>query len=260
MQWFYAEAGQQKGPVNDDRLEQLVRDGVIQSATLVWREGMAEWKPFAQVRTVTPPPIPAPAKQAAPEGHVLCTECGKAVPVGETVAIGAANLCPACKPIYVQKLREGSVTFATAPPSEMRYAGFWIRVGAYLIDQAILMIVSLPLTILFTVKAQQALQGGMNWASYFANLGASSAVSTVVSLLYNWLFVGRYAATPGKMILRIKVVTANGGKVTYLRAFGRFWGHLVSGLPCMFGYLMPIWDAEKRALHHHLCNTRVVYK
>src|SRR5437868_11778858 len=110
MPWYYSDAGQQKGPVTDDQFEQLVRDGAIQSATLVWREGMTDWKPLAQVRAINPPPITAPAKTIVPEGHVLCTECGKAVPAGETVAIGAANVCSTCKPIYLQKLREGSVT------------------------------------------------------------------------------------------------------------------------------------------------------
>ena len=45
MAWFYAEGGQQKGPVDDSVLDDLVRSGVIRPETLIWREGQANWQP-----------------------------------------------------------------------------------------------------------------------------------------------------------------------------------------------------------------------
>jgi uncharacterized RDD family membrane protein YckC len=161
-------------------------------------------------------------------------------------------------------MREGTLR-APVVPDPMRYAGFWIRFGAYIIDQLILNIVALPSTIWLTVRTQkimqQGLQGGQfDWASYLSYMGLSSAIGFLISIAYNVLFVGRFAATPGKMLVKIKIVTADGGRVSYLRALARLGGHFVSGLTCMFGYLMPIWDREKRALHDMMCNTRVVYK
>jgi uncharacterized RDD family membrane protein YckC len=62
------------------------------------------------------------------------------------------------------------------------------------------------------------------------------------------------------MACRIKVVTAEGGQVSYLRAFGRYWAKGVSAIICLAGYIMAAFDDEKRALHDRMCNTRVVFK
>jgi uncharacterized RDD family membrane protein YckC len=46
--------------------------------------------------------------------------------------------------------------------------------------------------------------------------------------------------------------------VGYGRATGRAFGEIVSGIICYIGYLMMIWDEEKRTLHDRMANTRVV--
>jgi hypothetical protein len=55
MQWYYVEAGQQAGPVEDALLDELVRTGRVQPDTLVWREGMASWEPYRQARPSVAP-------------------------------------------------------------------------------------------------------------------------------------------------------------------------------------------------------------
>ena len=76
--------------------------------------------------------------------------------------------------------------------------------------------------------------------------------------MYETWFVGRWGATPGKMACGMKVVRADGSKVTYLRAFGRYWGKALSRLTFMIGYVIALFDQEKRALHDWICDTRVV--
>ena len=70
--------------------------------------------------------------------------------------------------------------------------------------------------------------------------------------------VGRHGATPGKMAWGLKVIRADGGTVSYGRAFGRFWAQLLSGLLLGIGFIMVAFDDEKRALHDHICDTRVI--
>lgn len=63
MTWYYAVGQQQLGPVTDDQLQALAKDGVVSGDTLVWRDGMANWQPW---RTVGGPAVaPAPALAAA---------------------------------------------------------------------------------------------------------------------------------------------------------------------------------------------------
>ena len=53
MQWYYAEQGQQKGPVEDTALSDLVNSGVVKDDTLVWYEGLANWQAYGSVRGMT---------------------------------------------------------------------------------------------------------------------------------------------------------------------------------------------------------------
>jgi hypothetical protein len=111
MNWYYVDAGQQAGPVDDAQLEALSRSGKIQSDTLVWREGMANWQPYGQVKAASAPPAAgAPpgmggGTQTAPEA--VCAECGRMFPTHEMIRHNANYICAGCKPVFMQKLSEG---------------------------------------------------------------------------------------------------------------------------------------------------------
>jgi uncharacterized RDD family membrane protein YckC len=56
MKWFYSNKGQRMGPVSQSEFDQLVHDGVILENTLVWREGMADWRPYSSIGPEGNPP------------------------------------------------------------------------------------------------------------------------------------------------------------------------------------------------------------
>ena len=270
MNWFYANAGQQAGPVNDEEFNRLIGAGVIQPSTLVWREGMAGWEPLTKVQPATgaPPPaafVPPPGQTLLAPGQVICSECRKAVPAEETMQFGNATICAACKPIYVQKLREGTAVYASAP-MEMRYAGFWIRFAAKFIDWIVMTIATLPLSFIFGFGASFNIgtPGGAfnpgDLGKLLAQQGIILALGTIIRMLYTWLLVAKYGATLGKMACGLRVVKADGQPLTYLRAFARFWAEMINGFTCTIGYIIAAFDDEKRALHDHICTTRVIYK
>ena len=60
-QWFYAHGDQQLGPVSDAEIKRLVGDGSIRPQDEVWCEGMPDWKPAGEVRTVSRTPAHAAA-------------------------------------------------------------------------------------------------------------------------------------------------------------------------------------------------------
>jgi hypothetical protein len=103
MAWYYAVHNEQKGPVEQSEFDRLVQQGVITGTTLVWREGMANWQPCDEVAVL--PGTPSPV--GAGLGGLVCSECGRAFAADQVIQVGHRYVCAACKPIAVQKLREG---------------------------------------------------------------------------------------------------------------------------------------------------------
>jgi hypothetical protein len=95
--YHYSLNGQQLGPVSEDQIRQMVASGQLTAATLIWREGMAEWQPVATVL----PGIGSPAVQ--------CSVCKQIFPVDQTLQISGQTVCATCKPRFVQGLREGAI-------------------------------------------------------------------------------------------------------------------------------------------------------
>lgn len=255
MDWFYAEAGRQIGPIDDATMQGLVSTGIIRDETLVWRGGMPNWQPYQSVRPVPQPP----PSDGEVTGMRFCSECGRAFQPDELVAFGGSLVCAACKPVFIQKLREG-----IRPAGAVHYGGFWIRYLGVLVD-------SLISTIVIVIVAAIALAVfPIDWA----NIGRSPPdllmllkfeavvwVSVLVfAAIYETWMIGRYAATLGKMVCGLTVVRSDGGKVSYARSLGRHFAKHLSSFALGIGYIMAGFDDEKRALHDRICDTRVIKK
>ena len=185
---------------------------------------------------------------------VTCANCGQLFAATDVVFIGNSYVCGACKPLFLQRMREGSAGGAVGA---RRYAGFWIRVGAYIIDLIIIyaatfvlgFVVSLPLGAL---RVESSL--------YLLYLGVLSILAFVSVAGYHGYFLSTKGATPGKLLLGLKVIRSDGSGLSFMRGVGRLFAHFVSGIILYVGYIIVAFDVEKRALHDHLCDTRVVYK
>jgi uncharacterized RDD family membrane protein YckC len=80
----------------------------------------------------------------------------------------------------------------------------------------------------------------------------------VIPIVYEVYFISTKGATLGKMALGVKVISSDGGPVSSATALGRYFAKILSGLILMIGYIMAGFDEQKRALHDHICNTRVI--
>jgi uncharacterized RDD family membrane protein YckC len=58
--------------------------------------------------------------------------------------------------------------------------------------------------------------------------------------------------------LGLKVIRADGGRVSYWRAFGRYWGYCLCWLTWGIGFLVIAWNKQKRGLHDFVCDTMVI--
>lgn len=251
MDWYYESSSGQAGPVSEESIKELARTGQIRNSTLVWHEGMEDWKSYGELMGLSGSTT---RTESALQG--VCSECGQAFPVDDLIIYGNARVCAQCKPLFVQKIKEG-----VKPQMGFVYAGFWLRLGAKIIDWMIMSGVNFIVMALFGVLI--AFTGSFNPESgppvVFIILQIfNSLLSLLLPIAYSTWLVGKYGATVGKMACKIKVVGPEGEKVSYLRAMGRAFAEILSGLILAIGYIMAAFDSEKRALHDHICSTRVV--
>lgn len=241
MSWYYADGQDQKGPLEEADFQKLVANGTVKGDTLVWQDGMANWTAYSQI---------AGGAAGAAGGGIVCAECGGQFNLDQVVRFGDAYVCGTCKPTFVQRMQEGGVVAGA-----MNYAGFWIRFGAHVIDQLLLGVVNLVTN--FVIPMVLGKPETQEQAMAVA-LGAAAA-NMAVYFIYETFFIGKFGATPGKMACKLKVVRPDGEKLTYLRAFGRIWGKMLSSMICLIGYIMAATDKEEhKALHDRICDTRVI--
>jgi uncharacterized RDD family membrane protein YckC len=194
----------------------------------------------------------------APETTRFCSECGRATAPDELAHFGDRLVCPYCKDAYAQKLREG-----VPATGVVTFAGFWIRFIAYIIDAIILGIAmgAVQFAFLGSFLAMPHIDNSrpeLMLGPLLGMIGVLSLVSIGIGCIYESLFVTKYGATPGKMALGLKVVRPNGGPIDLGRAVGRYFGKMLSGIILYIGFIMAGFDAQKRALHDMICDTRVI--
>jgi uncharacterized RDD family membrane protein YckC len=180
-----------------------------------------------------------------------CTECGKAFPADDLFEYQDRRVCLECKPAFAQRLRQGA-----SLPNQLEYGGFWIRFAARLLDGIILAVANVAIDALILA----GFGVGRSPISQRSPLPGILilAVNIVMAVLYEAGFLVRSGATPGKMVLGLRVVTAEGGPLSWGRAVGRYLGLWLDNFTLGIGFIIAAFDAEKRALHDHICGTRVV--
>ncbi len=264
MQWYYAIDEQRLGPVPHAELERLVQAGTIKGDTLLWRQGMDQWKTFAEVKerdpamfAEAPPPLPErePASEALAEEEM--------------------------KPFTSTRRPSGSGSSfgeESAAPETMIYGGFWRRAGAFLVDLVIWFFVweilsSVIILLVFPEmkEVQEAFAAAGSWMTYkptpehLAIMTKAYPVTLLVGLLwavvYDVIFLRRFSATPGKLLVGLRVVRTDGEPLGVSRIVARCLVKIIAGMPTLcIGWLIVAFDDEKRGLHDFFCKTRVVKK
>lgn len=192
----------------------------------------------------------------AAEGQTFCTTCGQAV-AAPTSSLEAMPYFP------TQELEKIQT-----------YAGFWWRVLAYLIDVIILGIV----VALIGSGASLSTDGRVVLAVMFA-------------FAYGTVFIAIRSQTPGMMVTRLRVESADGSKVSWNQAAirtafysalllvsdlyhrGKTYSHptaaqqrrevhnlgilLLFALPELLDNLWMLWDKKKQTLHDKVAKTVV---
>jgi uncharacterized RDD family membrane protein YckC len=186
-------------------------------------------------------------------GSANCAECNRVFPIESMIRYKNVYVCGTCKPVFMQKLAEG----AQINTGELRWAGFWVRFAATLIDGLLMVFVTVGLQLMMGLSFLQILGLEDRTITMWV---LAQLLSTTTGVLYDAGMTGRYGATLGKMACGIKVVMPDGSRISYLRAVGRYFAKLLSVITLYIGFIMAAFDDQKRSLHDRVCNTRVVFK
>jgi uncharacterized RDD family membrane protein YckC len=134
-----------------------------------------------------------------------------------------------------------------------RPAGFWIRAVAVLIDGVVLIVA-------------QGILFGAGWILWGSGLsagvamrGATQLFSSLIGAAYTIGFHWMWGQTLGKMALQIRVVSMDGGPLSFGQAVGRYFASFLSAIILGIGFIMAGVRSDKRALHDLLAGTRVEY-
>ncbi len=160
----------------------------------------------------------------------------------------------------------------TPETKQVEYAGFWLRVVAYIIDDLIIgfvgFLISLPFIggIIFSAINMEHSQE-ITGSSFMGIAGIVGSVIGLVlaSIAVGWLYFAlmessKNQGTLGKMALNLKVTDMEGNKISFGRASGRYFGKILSSMIMMIGYILAGLTEKKQALHDILANCLVVRK
>jgi uncharacterized RDD family membrane protein YckC len=132
------------------------------------------------------------------------------------------------------------------------YSGIWIRTGASIIDSILILLITTPLI--------YAIYGGSYFDSEEMILGVPdfliSYVFPFVATILFWIYK---SATPGKMVVKLKVVDAKtGNSPSVQQSIIRYIGYIISTLPLFLGFIWVAWDSKKQGWHDKMAGTVVI--
>ena len=132
------------------------------------------------------------------------------------------------------------------------YAGFWVRVGATLIDTLLILLVTMPILVSVYGSgyffSEEIVQGKVDFLITW--------VFPTVAVITFWVLK---SATPGKMAFSAVIVDARtGGKLSVAQCIGRYFAYIPATLLLFLGLIWVGIDKRKQGWHDKLAGTVVI--
>ena len=232
MEVWIGRDGERHGPYSESDVRDWLRTGKVSPDDLGWYQGMTDWKPLSALFPEEP---------------------------------------PALDRVYSPP----KVPLQTAPSAERSledHAGFWKRVVAYILDYIVLVIPNLLISkLLGADAAQSALMQSAQSAtgdpgalmSAYGAFYSAMLPAMLVQIVIAWLYFAvcessSWQATLGKLAMGIRVVDLKGDRISFMRATGRYFAKILSGMILCIGYLMVAFTERKQGLHDMIAGTLVL--
>jgi len=206
-----------------------------------------------------------------------CKECGNKVNKTAAVCMGCGtnprlgnNFCSDCgtktndKQIVCVQCGASLSLSGRFNALSTKYAGFWKRVAAYFVDYMVftpVLLICFVLYVYFSPYTWDEIIYSYYYNPYidWAYWVFMAVLPGIVGIAY---FCGMESSskqgTLGKMALGIQVVDMNDNRISFGRAFGRYFGKLLSGCLCYIGFIMVGFTQKKQGLHDILAATQVI--
>lgn len=251
MTWYYIDESitdgeRRKGPYNLDEIRDLVQEKKITDDTLVWHSGLENFIPWKDMEE------------------------------SKVDAVTSED-----EELLKQTIEELLAQQVAQYKAQKRYAGFFARGLAFALDNIILTLAGLLIMQLMgTLQLidSASIEATMNAIASSGDKGQGFSeildqmmnepsleilfmITSFIQALYFVIFTAIKGATPGKMLLRLKVETAEGEKVSWLTSIIRYIASMFTQFTLILygiGYIIVLIDPKRRALHDHIARTRVV--
>ncbi|PWJ68209.1 MULTISPECIES: RDD family protein [unclassified Fibrobacter] len=251
MTWYYIDESitdgeRRKGPYHLDEIRDLVQEKKITDDTLVWHSGLENFVPWKEME----------------ESKATYTSAEDEELLKKTI-----------EELLAQQVAQHK--------TQKRYAGFFTRGLAFAIDNIILTLTGLLMMQVLGVlqiidpasidQVMETIANSGDSAGGFSeildkmlkdpSLEILFMICSIIQALYFIFFTAIKGATPGKMLLHIKVETSEGGKVRWLTSIIRYIASMFTQFTLALygiGYIIVMIDPKRRALHDHIARTRVV--
>ncbi|OIO74093.1 MAG: hypothetical protein AUJ57_03040 [Zetaproteobacteria bacterium CG1_02_53_45] len=134
----------------------------------------------------------------------------------------------------------------------MEYAGFWIRVAATLIDSLLIILITVPL--LYGIYGEHYFNRDL-FITGLRDFLISWVLPALAAVMF-WIYL---SATPGKVILHLKIIAAGSSGHPFPRQFViRYLAYFIASIPLGAGLLRGAFDVRKQGRHDKLANTVVI--
>ncbi len=202
-QWYYANDGQQVGPIEEPEFKNLIAAGGITPETQVWTEGLEQWVPAGDVEGLIPSAADSLPEQSFQHQAFPETSTDASLSVDQDRA--NAHKAQASAQKAQVKADKAQVKAQLKAKKTQAWNRFWAR----FIDSIVFTcFISVFLVALAPSTAQ------MHTALYWA----------LLLFVYHFLepvMLSSWGSTPGKALLRISVRRADGAKLSYSQAMTR---------------------------------------
>jgi uncharacterized RDD family membrane protein YckC len=203
------------------------------------------------------------------DGAAFCSNCGQAFAVAAAVARAPMMSSSVAAPLVGGMAAVPAYAGYAAVP-RVEYAGFWLRLLAFLIDNAVMgigfVLILIPLIFLTGLGgfiSEIHPDEDMNDVGIFMLTGLLFLAATV-SLLLTWLYhalmeSSEWQATLGKRVLGLVVTDMAGRRVSFGRATGRHFAKIITNMvPALIAYIMAGFTERKQALHDMIAGCLVL--